>query len=184
MCPPVQLSVSATQPLCKAKALPNRATYFSPLPKHHPLPPGGALAARGGSSVEDQPGCQALRLAWYVRCLQNGGQGSPGQCRGGCGHHREPRKKPGSPLGLGPIYQPGLVLVHSRKGTCTPVLFPRTSLGPLHCLFSLAAAPSPALQRDSFASFRSLLREASPTAAPPSLSLHPALCFFIALPPT
>ena len=112
------------------------------------------------------------------------GQGSAGQCRGGCGHHREPRKKPGSPLGLGPIYQPGLVLVHSRKGTCTPVLFPRTSLGPLHCLFSLAAAPSPALQRDSFASFRSLLREASPTAAPPSLSLHPALCFFIALPPT
>lgn len=41
---PVQLGFSATSAHCRAKPLSNPAVYFSPLPRHHLLPPQGTLS--------------------------------------------------------------------------------------------------------------------------------------------
>lgn len=79
-------------------------------------PPGGALAAWGGSSVGDHPGCQALGPAWMSGVSRTEGRGAFGQCRAGWGHHLEAGKKLGIPLGLSPIYHLSLVLVHEQKG--------------------------------------------------------------------
>lgn len=102
-----------------------------------------------------------------------GGPGSVGMRGDTIG---EAGKEAGSPSRLGPYLPVGFSpLAHSLKDTATPVLLPRMFLLPLHSLFSEAAA---------LFSCISLLRETFlTTPAPPSLFLHPALRFFVALIP-
>lgn len=90
----------------------------------------------------------------------------------------EAGKEPGSPLGLGLIYQYGLVLVHTSST-------PQDTLTAFPFLFSLAAALFSHTQQDSqLHSDVYPERPSQTTPAPPSFSLHPALySFFIALIP-
>lgn len=97
MCPSVQLDVSVTGTLCRAKPLPNPAIYFLfPLLGQHPLPRWATLAAWAGSPVSpvSQSGITLAAgrsaLLGYVRWVQHGGHRSPRQVaspREGWGHH-------------------------------------------------------------------------------------------------
>lgn len=185
MCSSVQLDVSVTGALCRAKPLPNAAIdFFSPLLGQHPLPRWGTLAAWAVSPVPPVPQSGIIlaagrsALPGLSGMASMDGTGAPGSARLGGGTIREAGKEPGSPRGLGLIYQYGLLLVHTSST-------PQDTLTAFSFLFSLAAALFSHTQQDSLLhSDVYPERPSQTTPAPPSFSLHPALySFFIALIP-
>lgn len=105
--------------------------------------------------------------------------GEPG--KHGCpvwGTIGEAGKKPGGPSGPGPDLPVGFSPpAYSMKEAAPPGLLLRLFLLPLHSLFSLAAALFSYISA-GFSPFIQICLE-----RPHPLSLHPALCFFIALIP-